>query len=225
MSDITGSGAAARGELILYSTEDGRAESQLRAEEGTVWLSQAQMALFDTTKQHVSLHMRNLLAEGEVGHSGVKQSLIPASDGCHRRSSGATYKNVYGRMEWDRPAPTLTTGCFSFGRGRFGHPEQDRATSLREAALLQSFPAGYRLAELGAPVAFSHLGRHLGNAVPVALGAAIGKAIRGHVEEVGALRDSLPERRIKGLMTVAETEWILRTMTAHQGATGLSALS
>ena len=105
---------------------------------------------------------------------------------CHRRSTGASYKNVYGRMEWDRPAPTLTTGCFSFGRGRFGHPEQDRAISLREAALLQSFPAGYRLAERGAPVVFSHLGRHLGNAVPVALGAAIGRAIRGHVEEVTA---------------------------------------
>ena len=105
---------------------------------------------------------------------------------CHRRSSGATYKNVYGRMEWDRPAPTLTTGCFSFGRGRFGHPKQNRAISLREAALLQSFPAGYRLAAPGDPVVFARLGRHLGNAVPVALGAAIGRAIRRHVEEVAA---------------------------------------
>ena len=71
-----------RGELILYSTEDGRAEIQLRAADGTVWLTQAQIAeLFDTTKQNVSLHMSNILAEGEVGQSVVKQFLIPASDG------------------------------------------------------------------------------------------------------------------------------------------------
>lgn len=102
---------------------------------------------------------------------------------CHRRESGASYRNVYGRMEWDRPSPTLTTGCFSFGRGRFGHPEQDRAISLREAALLQSFPAGYRFAAPDAAVTFAHIGRHIGNAVPVALAKAIGGAIRGHVRE------------------------------------------
>ena len=102
---------------------------------------------------------------------------------CHRRESGAGYKNVYGRMEWDRPSPTLTTGCFSFGRGRFGHPEQDRAISLREAALLQSFPPQYQFAARKAEVLFSHLGRHIGNAVPVSLAAAIGRAIRAHVKE------------------------------------------
>ena len=102
---------------------------------------------------------------------------------CHRRESGASYTNVYGRMEWDRPSPTLTTGCFSFGRGRFGHPEQDRAISLREAALLQSFPPGYEFAAQGAKVSFCRLGRHIGNAVPVVLAAAIGRAIRSHVKE------------------------------------------
>ena len=102
---------------------------------------------------------------------------------CHRRDSGATYRNVYGRMEWDRPSPTLTTGCFSFGRGRFGHPEQDRAISLREAALLQSFPPAYRFAVPGDPVTFAHLGRHIGNAVPVGLARAIATAIRARLEE------------------------------------------
>lgn len=82
MNDDARGGTAARGEMILYSTEDGQAAIQLRAEEGTVWLTQAQMAeLFDTTKQNVSLHMRNILAEGEVGQSVVKESLIPATDG------------------------------------------------------------------------------------------------------------------------------------------------
>lgn len=101
---------------------------------------------------------------------------------CHKRESGASFRNVYGRMEWDRPSPTLTTGCFSFGRGRFGHPEQDRAISLREAALLQSFPPNYQFAAPETAVTFTHLGRHIGNAVPVALAVAIGHTIRSHIK-------------------------------------------
>ena len=102
---------------------------------------------------------------------------------CHRRSSGATYKNVYGRMEWDKPAPTLTTGCFSFGRGRFGHPQQDRAISLREAALLQSFPPTYGFTDPDESVWFARVGRHIGNAVPFALAVAIANAVHTHIED------------------------------------------
>ena len=64
---------------------------------------------------------------------------------CHKKSSGKTYPSVYGRMTWDDPAPTMTTQFFGFGNGRFGHPEQDRAISLREGAILQSFPPDYEL--------------------------------------------------------------------------------
>lgn len=99
---------------------------------------------------------------------------------CHRKSSGETYPSVYGRMEWDRPAPTMTTQCFGFGNGRFGHPEQDRAISLREAALLQTFPGTYQFVEPGAPIRFNRLGRLIGNAVPVRLGEAIGRSITHH---------------------------------------------
>ena len=105
---------------------------------------------------------------------------------CHRRQTGASYKNVYGRMEWDKPSPTLTTGCFSFGRGRFGHPAQDRAISLREAALLQGFPQSYEFTAPDDRVAFAPVGRHIGNAVPVALATAIGDVIRTHVREHAA---------------------------------------
>lgn len=105
---------------------------------------------------------------------------------CHQRETGKSYRNVYGRMEWNRPSPTLTTGCFSFGRGRFGHPEQDRAISLREAALLQSFPAQYEFVAPDATVSFSRLGRYIGNAVPVALAESIGHAIRTHITENAA---------------------------------------
>ena len=59
---------------------------------------------------------------------------------CHKKKSGKTYPSVYGRMPWNEPSPTMTTQFFGFGNGRFGHPDQDRAISLREAAMLQSFP-------------------------------------------------------------------------------------
>lgn len=70
------------GELILYTAEDGSAAIQLRAEGGTVWLTQLEMAtLFDTSKQNVSLHIKNILAEGELSPAVVKEYLTTASDG------------------------------------------------------------------------------------------------------------------------------------------------
>lgn len=102
---------------------------------------------------------------------------------CHRRTSGATYPSVYGRMEWDQPAPTITTQCFGYGNGRFGHPEQDRAISLREAAMLQTFPQSYVFAEPGKPITFNRMGRLIGNAVPVRLGEVIAGTLIAHVQE------------------------------------------
>lgn len=107
---------------------------------------------------------------------------------CHREGSGRTYPSVYGRMEWDKPAPTMTTQCYGFGNGRFGHPEQDRAISLREAALLQGFPKHYKFLEKGSRIEFRTLGRMIGNAVPVGLGQAIAKSIKNHLEQQGGSR-------------------------------------
>lgn len=103
---------------------------------------------------------------------------------CHVRDSGKTYPSVYGRMEWGKPAPTMTTQCYGFGNGRFGHPEHDRAISLREAALLQSFPAEYQFLDAKEKVSFSKLGTLIGNAVPPKLGEAIGKSIVAHMADV-----------------------------------------
>lgn len=103
---------------------------------------------------------------------------------CHRKGSGATFRNVYARMSWDEPSPTITTLAYNFGTGRFGHPEQDRAISLREAAMLQSFPRKYKFVPPGAPVQFAPLGRLIGNAVPPRLAEAVGKRIVDHVREV-----------------------------------------
>ena len=100
---------------------------------------------------------------------------------CHRSESGRTYPGVYGRMEWDKPAPTMTTQCYGFGNGRFGHPEQYRAISLREAAILQSFPRNYAFVPQDGEMSFTALGRLIGNAVPVNLGRAIARSINQHL--------------------------------------------
>jgi DNA (cytosine-5)-methyltransferase 1 len=99
---------------------------------------------------------------------------------CHRKASGATFRNVYARMEWDKPAPTITTLAFNFGTGRFGHPEQDRVISLREAAMLQGFPATYRFVAPQRPVHMTRIGRLIGNAVPPPLGRAVGETLVKH---------------------------------------------
>ena len=103
---------------------------------------------------------------------------------CHNRPSGRTYTGVYGRMEWDRPGPTITTQFHGFGNGRFGHPAQDRAISLREGALLQTFPADYSFVPKGETVHIAPVARLIGNAVPVKLGEAIGKSILDHLGEM-----------------------------------------
>jgi DNA (cytosine-5)-methyltransferase 1 len=60
---------------------------------------------------------------------------------CHQRSNG--FYDIYGRMAWDEVAPTITSGCFNPSKGRFLHPDKDRAITMREAALLQGFPRSY----------------------------------------------------------------------------------
>jgi len=102
---------------------------------------------------------------------------------CHRKDSGQSYSAVYGRMEWDKPAPTITTQFYSYGTGRFGHPVQDRALSLREGALLQTFPKYYDFIDPKQPVYFSRIGTHIGNAVPVQLGVIIGRSIKKHIKD------------------------------------------
>ncbi|MDH5667697.1 MAG: DNA cytosine methyltransferase [Nitrospira sp.] len=101
---------------------------------------------------------------------------------CHRKRRGKTYPSVYGRMEWEKPSPTITTQFYGFGNGRFGHPEQDRALSLREGAILQSFPSDYQFVKPDGEYHFKTIGRLIGNAVPVRLGAVVGQTIMKHLE-------------------------------------------
>ncbi|WP_297892879.1 DNA cytosine methyltransferase [Shewanella sp.] len=103
---------------------------------------------------------------------------------CHLKKSGKGYSSVYGRMSWDEPSPTMTTQCYGFGNGRFGHPDQDRAISLREAAILQSFPNNYRFAEKMEDYKLGSLGRMIGNAVPVRLGEVVGLSLKEHLSKL-----------------------------------------
>lgn len=105
---------------------------------------------------------------------------------CHKKEGGKSFRSVYGRMVWEDVSPTMTTCCVGLGNGRFGHPEQDRAISLREAAIFQSFPEKYDFINPEVPFSSAALARQIGNAVPVDLGAAIGKSIKKHIEEYGS---------------------------------------
>lgn len=102
---------------------------------------------------------------------------------CHKKESGKNFRSVYGRMKWDDVAPTMTTYCIGLGNGRFGHPEQDRALTLREASLLQSFPQHYDFIDPSRPMSCQNIARQIGNAVPVNLGIAIAKSIKKHINQ------------------------------------------
>lgn len=101
---------------------------------------------------------------------------------CHKAETGKGYGGVYGRMEWERPAPTITTQCYGYGNGRFGHPTQNRGMSLREAAILQSFPEDYEFFEEGKFPGFKAVGRWIGNAVPVRLAEQIANKIASEIK-------------------------------------------
>lgn len=103
---------------------------------------------------------------------------------CHKKKTGSTYTTVYGRMKWSEPSPTITTQFYSYGTGRFGHPSQNRALSLREGALLQTFPKSYKFIDPNVPFSTNDIGKHIGNAVPVRLSCVIAKSIKKHVDNI-----------------------------------------
>lgn len=117
---------------------------------------------------------------------------------CHKKEGGKTYASVYGRMKWDDLSPTITTQFIGYGTGRFGHPEQDRAITLREGAILQSFPPDYQFSPSNVEVPIRKIARHIGNAVPPRLGEVIGESI---------IR-SLPKKRQKKATIANERERI-----------------
>lgn len=111
------------------------------------------------------------LMQAKVGASGTDtpDHLRPP---CHRGGYSG-FSNVYGRMSWDQPSPTITAGCTTLSKGRFGHPEQLRTISLREAALLQTFPPDYHFET----DAFERACEIVGNALPCDFAAAVANQV------------------------------------------------
>jgi DNA (cytosine-5)-methyltransferase 1 len=111
--------------------------------------------------------------------SAWRRNLAPK---CYKRKSGHSFMvSVYGRMKWDAPAPTMTTHCTILGTGRFGHPDQNRAISLREAAIFQTIPDYYQFEE-PQKIRATRVAKQIGNAVPVLLGRVIARSIKKHIQ-------------------------------------------
>ena len=102
------------------------------------------------------------------------------------------HTDVYGRMAWDSPAPTLTGRCHSISNGRYGHPTQDRAISLREAAAIQSFPDGYAFFGTNKGIA-----QQIGNAVPVRFAKELGRHFL-HLRDQAWIQSSSPKKANRG---------------------------
>lgn len=133
--------------------------------------------LLHTSRAHHEITLRRLAAIPQDG--GSRDSLPPELQlECHRNRNKGDFCDVYGRMRWDSVAPTLTTGCTDVTRGRYAHPRDDRAITLREAARLQTFPDWYQFAGNRSEIA-----EQIGNAVPVEMFRRL----------VAILRKSYPE--------------------------------
>ena len=115
------------------------------------------------SRKHQDITLRRLAHIPPDG--GSRDSLpIELQLACHRRRRPRDFSDVYGRMRWDDVAPTLTTGCTDVTRGRYAHPQENRAITLREAARLQTFPDGYKFSGTRSQIA-----EQIGNAVPYEL--------------------------------------------------------
>lgn len=131
----------------------------------------------------------NLARMRAIPHDGGSRDALPKSLRlrCHDKHAG--HYDVYGRMWWGRPAPTLTSGCTNITRGRFAHPTQDRAITVREALLLQGFP---RYARVAGGIEQQSL--QVGNAVPPPLAAAAARTVRRLVRKTARARANAPTR-------------------------------
>lgn len=115
-----------------------------------------------------------------IPQDGGSRKDLPVEDqlDCHKRCDG--FKDVYGRMAWNEVSPTITSGCFNPSKGRFLHPEEHRAITMREAALLQGFPGGYKFPKTTSK---SSLAMMIGNALPPPFIAAHAKVIRDTLQD------------------------------------------
>jgi DNA (cytosine-5)-methyltransferase 1 len=117
-----------------------------------------------------------------IPKDGGSRTDLPEEDqlDCHKRCNG--FKDVYGRMAWGDVSPTITSGCFNPSKGRFLHPEEDRAITMREAALLQGFPRRYKFPTTDNKSAVALM---IGNALPPPFITAHARMIRNALQNKG----------------------------------------
>ena len=121
-----------------------------------------------------------------IPKDGGSRTDLPEEDqlDCHKRCNG--FKDVYGRMAWSEVSPTITSGCFNPSKGRFLHPEEDRAITMREASLLQGFPRQYKFPAGSGKSAIAMM---IGNALPPPFIAAHARRVLNSLQP----RDTLAE--------------------------------
>ena len=166
-------GPIPRDGLLAHTTVKG-------AIDGLVALRSGEADLIDSlhrARSHDKITLDRLAAIPEGGSRADLPDELQLA--CHRDHNG--HYDVYGRMSWEKPSPTITSGCTNVTRGRFAHPSQDRAITLREAMLLQTFPETATLRGTGEGMA-----QQVGNAVPSLLAQRIGDAILAAAASTGA---------------------------------------
>jgi len=133
-------------------------------------------ALHDFPERHNELTLRRIQS---IPQDGGSRGDLPRRRqlACHQKCDG--FRDVYGRMSWRDVAPTITTGCFNPSKGRFLHPTSDRAITMREAAILQGFPQGYRFPEIKSK---SMAATMIGNALPPPFIARHARCLRTRLE-------------------------------------------
>jgi DNA (cytosine-5)-methyltransferase 1 len=134
-------------------------------------------------------HKTTLVRLNHIPKDGGSRSSLPPylQLACHKNRKN-DFPDVYGRVKWNDVAPTLTTGCTDVTKGRFAHPRDDRALTLREAALLQSFPADYKFHGNSGQIA-----RQIGNAVPVRMVRSLSHYIKEAITDMTLLLDQKSE--------------------------------
>jgi DNA (cytosine-5)-methyltransferase 1 len=187
--------------LILFASKFGKVEliEQTHDDKTALTVASAIQQLPEikggTAHSDDSLHIarklnpineRRIKATPEGGDWTAWPSELLEGLDCRKTKEGKKFTSAYGRMSWQEPAPTLTTFCTGLSNGRYGHPKQDRAISLREAALIQSFPASYSFVKKDETPRIGILARHIGNAVPPKLGEAIALSILKHLTKTSA---------------------------------------
>lgn len=184
----------ARYRLVLIASRIGKIEvpkaTHTKKKYITVWKALSKLPELRAWETYTKDIMHKALNLRPINIKRIKQSkpkwtwkdwdptLLPE---CYKKPSGASYTTVYGRMSWDDVSPTITTQFFNYGSGRFGHPEQDRALSLREWAILQTFPKNYKFWK---KIIINKVARQIWNAVPPRLGEVIWNSIINHIKNV-----------------------------------------